>query len=242
MIKMNKDYVIFIVIAAVIILLFGCASQQTPIKSEAHEFPNTTRQQSPYLLQPGDQLEIKFFYNSELNESITVRPDGKISLQLVDDVQAAGLTPSQLDDVLTQKYAVELKKPVLTVIVRSFTAHRVYVGGEVIRPGLIELTAGMTALQAVFSAEGFKETAKPEGAIIIRKGPDDRPVPIRVNLMDINSKNASAVFQLQAQDIVYVPKTFIAKTNKFVDQYISQLFLFRGVSFGFSYDLNDPSE
>jgi len=232
MIKMNKNYVIFIVIAAAITVLLGCASQQTPIKNKAHEFPNTTRQQSPYLLQPGDQLEIKFFYNSELNEEITVRPDGKISLQLVDDIQAAGLTPSQLDDVLTQKYAVELKKPVLTVIVRSFSAHRVYVGGEVIR--------GMTALQAVFSAQGFKETAKPEGAIIIRKGPGDRPVPIRVNLMDINSKNTSARLQLQPQDIVYVPKTFIAKTNKFVNQYIERLFLFRGVSMGFTYELNNP--
>jgi len=242
MIKMNKDYVIFIIIAATIAMLLGCASQQTAIKSKAHEFSTTTRQQSPYLIQPGDQLEIKFFYNSELNEKITVRPDGKISLQLVDDIQAAGLAPSQLDDVLTQKYAGELKNPVLTVIIRSFTAHRVYVGGEVIRPGLIELTAGMTALQAVFSVQGFKETAKPEGAIIIRKGPNDRPVPIRVNLMDINSKNTGAGLQLQPKDIVYVPKTFIAKTNKFVNQYIEQLFLFRGVSFGFSYELNDPSE
>jgi len=239
MIKMNKDYVIFIVIAAAITMLLGCASRQTPIKSKAHEFPNTTRQQSPYLLQPGDQLEIKFFYNPELNETITVRPDGKISLQLVDDLQAAGLKPSQLDGLLTHKYSRELKKPMITVIVRSFTSQRIYVGGEVIRQGLIDLTAGMTPLQAVLNAGGFRETAKPKSAIVIRKGLDNRPVPIKMNLNDaMYGKSGSADFLLQPQDIVYVPKSTIAKLNKFVDQYIEGLLMFRGVSLGFSYELH----
>jgi protein involved in polysaccharide export with SLBB domain len=111
-----------------------------------------------------------------------VRPDGKISLQLLDDVQAAGITPAQLDEILTKKYAQELKKPVLTVIVRSFTGQSVYVGGEVNRPGLINLTAGMSALQAVINAGGFRETAKPEDAIVIRKGRNNKPIPLRVDL------------------------------------------------------------
>lgn len=239
MIKMNKDYVIFIVMAATIAMLLGCASQQPTIKSKTHEFPNTTRQQSPYLLQPGDELEIKFFYNPELNETITVRPDGKISLQLVDDVQAAGLKPSELDDLLTHKYSQELKKPIITVIVRSFTNQQIYVGGEVRRQGLIDLTAGMTPLQAVFNAGGFMETSKPKSAIVIRKGLDNRPVPIKMNLKDaMYGKSKSADFLLQPQDIVYVPKSTIAKLNKFVDQYIEGLFMFRGVSMGFTYELH----
>jgi protein involved in polysaccharide export with SLBB domain len=128
---------------------------------------------------------------------------------------------------------------VITVIVRSFTGQRVYVGGEVNRPGLISLTAGMSALQAVISAGGLRETAKLDDAIVIRKGPDDRPIPLRVDLgKAIFGKLGEAHFQLQPYDIVYVPKTTIAKVNKFVNQYIERLFLFRGVSFGFSYELN----
>ena len=190
---------------------------------------------------PGDQLDIKLFFNPELNETILVRPDGKISLQLIDEVQAAGLTPAQLDTELTRLYSQELKRPSVTVIVRSFTGQRVYIGGEVTTPSLIPLTAGMTPLQAVMNAGGFKETAKPAGVIVIRKGPDNRPIPLRVDLQRIiDGATTAEDLQLQPYDIVYVPKTWIAKANKFVNEYIEKLFLYRGTTlgFGFTYDLN----
>jgi protein involved in polysaccharide export with SLBB domain len=222
--------------------LAGCASQQSNIATEAAALPASMTRSSepaPYLIQPGDTLDIKFFYNPELNETVTVRPDGKISLQLVDEVQAAGIKPSQLDDELTEKYARELKKPAIAVIVKSFGGQRIFVGGEVNKQGLIAITSNMTPLQAVFNAGGFKETASPESAIIIRKGPGNKPVPIAMNLNDaMQGKNGSANFLLQPDDIVYVPKSAIAKANKFVDQYIENLLLFRGVSMGFSYEVH----
>jgi len=221
-------------------VLCGCATQQSNVAPEAAVLAATSSgEPAPYFIQPGDQLDIKFFYNPELNETVTVRPDGKISLQLVDEVQAAGLKPSQLDKVLTERYAYELKKPVITVIVRSFGGQRIYVGGEVSRQGLIMLAGNMTPLQAVLNSGGFKETASPESAIIIRKGSGNKPVPIRMNLDDaMQGKTGSADFLLQPDDIVYVPKSAIAKANKFVSQYVEQLFLFRGVNFGFTYELN----
>ncbi len=128
-------------------------------------------------------MDIKFFFNPELNETVIVRPDGNISLLLIDDVRSAGLTPSELDVLLTQAYARELRKPMITVIVKTFTGQRVYVGGEIGKPGLVELAPGMTALQAVFNAGGFLDTAKPEAVLVIRKGgAADAPIPIRVNL------------------------------------------------------------
>ena len=97
----------------------------------------------------------------------------------------------------------------------------------------------MSALQAVINAGGLRETAKLEDAIVIRKGRNSRPIPLRVDLSKaIYGGNAEAHFQLQPYDIVYVPKSAIAKANKFVRQYIEELLLFRGVSFGFTYDLN----
>ena len=236
---------VFIFSIVAVFSLAACSPVLT--NTRTHVQPLLTEPQKPpeYLIQPGDQLDIRFFYNPRLNESVVVRPDGKISLQLVDEVRAAGLTPAQLDESLTQEYALELKKPAITVIVRSFTGQQVYVGGEVNRPGLISLVAGMTTLQAVISAGGLRETAKLEEAMVIRKGPDTRPIPLRVDLSKaIYGRNAEAHFQLQPYDIVYVPKTFIAKANKFVNQYIERLILFKGVSFGFSYEVHDagPSD
>jgi protein involved in polysaccharide export with SLBB domain len=196
----------------------------------------------PYVIHAGDQLDIKFFFNPELNESVVVRPDGKISLQLIDEIQASGLQPSELDQKLTDLYSKELRKPVLTVIVRSFSGQRVYVGGEVNRQGLITLQPGLTVLQAVFQSGGFMETAQPAETLIIRKGPDNKPVPLRIDLAEvIAASDPNADFQLQPDDIVFVPKSAIAKANKFVRQYVEELFLFRGVSLGFSYELHSDS-
>ncbi|MFO7970587.1 MAG: polysaccharide biosynthesis/export family protein [Desulfobacterales bacterium] len=239
--KHNRAIQIFALITVMSSSLFGCATQSAVAPDPA--IASRSTQPAPYLIQPGDQLDIKFFYNPELNETVTVRPDGMISLQLVDEVRAAGLQPSQLDEVLTKKYAQELKKPEISVIVKSFQGQRIYVGGEVNRQGLITLAGNMTPLQAVLDAGGFKETANPQSAMIIRKGADNRPVPIRMNLMDaMHGKIGSADFLLQPQDIVYVPKSAIAKANKFVNQYIEDLLLFRGVSLGFSYEVHGDSD
>jgi len=237
---MDHSRISFILIIAVSFLVIGCASSQPHVDSNSAVLAaSSSTEPAPYIIQPGDQLDIKFFYNPELNETLTVRPDGMISLQLVDEVQAAGLEPSQLDDELTIMYAQELKKPMITVIVKSFGGQRIFIGGEVNRQGLITISGNMTPLQAVLNAGGFKETASPENAIIIRKGSGNKPVPIAMNLADaMQGKTSSADFLLQPDDIVFVPKSAIAKANKFVNQYVEQLFLFGGVNLGFTYELN----
>ena len=223
-------------------MLIGCASQNGNVKeAESVEPIAPSKAQKPvvYSIAPGDELDIKFFYNPELNETITVRPDGLISLQLIDEIQAAGLEPAKLDQKLTDLYSRELRKPVLTVIVRSFSRQRIYVGGEVTTPGLIELPAGMTALQAIFQSGGFRETADPAETLVIRKGENNEPIPLRIDLAALMGANGGNDFQLRPDDIVYVPKSAIANANKFIDEYIGGLLMFRGWSFGVSYQLNN---
>lgn len=221
-------------------LLSACAVQQPRVSQQLPGSDMRMQEPQQYFIRPGDQLDIKFFYNPELNETLAVRPDGKISLQLIDEVQAAGLRPSELDDQLTQEYGKELQKPVIAVIVRSFSGHRIFVGGEVNSQGIITMAGNMTPLQAVFDAGGFKETASPENAIIIRKGIGNKPHPIAINLKNaMEGKSDGNNYLLQADDILYVPKSSIAKVNKFVNQYIEKLLLFRGVSLGFVYELGD---
>ena len=232
----KETIIVFAIFAAT--LLIGCASQNSNVKVEIKPITSIESQKPfVYTIAPGDDLDIKFFYNPELNETITVRPDGMISLQLIDEIQAAGLKPAELDEKLTDLYARELRKPVVTVIVRSFTRQRIYVGGEVNTPGLIELPAGMTTLQAVFQSGGFMETAEPSETLVIRKGENDKPIPIRLDLAAVMDAGGGADLQLQPDDIVYVPKSAIANANKFIDEYIGGLLMFRGWSFGVSQNL-----
>jgi protein involved in polysaccharide export with SLBB domain len=232
---MRQSKIITVIFAAT--LLISCVSQNNTLTEVKPLEPLQTQEPFVYTIAEGDELDIKFFYNPELNENVVVRPDGMISLQLIDEIQAAGLKPSELDDQLTKLYSRELRKPVLTVIIRSFTRQRVYVGGEVRRPGLIVLPAGMTSLQAVFQSGGFEETADPSETLIIRKGENDQPIPLRIDLAMVMAADDVSDIQLQPDDIIYVPKSAIANANKFMDQYIGGLLMFRGWSFSVNQEL-----
>ena len=205
----------------------------TPLHHQAVQANLNPEQE--YRIQVGDQLDIKFFYNPELNEQVTVRPDGRISLQLVHEIMAAGLTPAELTSLLTKKYATELKRPEITVIVRSFGSQRVYVDGEVIKPGMFPLIGFVTVLQAISQAGGMKDTARTSEVVIIRRGENNKPLASQVNLRKvIDGTDMSQDIALKPYDIVYVPKSAIANVNVWVDQYIRRN-LPVSISTGFGY-------
>jgi len=217
--------------------LAGCApvvKNPTPITSPGIQttYPHTDQE---YKLQVGDQLDIKFFYNHELNEQVIVRPDGRISLQLAHEVMVAGLTPSELTQLLTQKYAPELRKPEITVIVRSLGAYKIYVDGEVTKPGMFPLIGFTTVLQAISQAGGMKDTARTSEVVIIRRGEFNKPLAFQVDLRKvIDSTDISQDIVLRPFDIVYVPKSPIANVNKWVDLYVRKN-LPISISTGFGY-------
>ncbi len=187
-----------------------------------------------YRIQAGDQLSIKFFYNKELNEDVTVRPDGRISLQLIPEVMAAGQTPSGLAEALRELYSAELERPEIAVIVRSFSAHRVYVDGEVNRPGEIPLIGRLTVLQAIARAGGTTDDARLRSVLLIRRDPEGLPRVFNLNVRKAR-KRAMGDPVLMPFDIVYVPRTVIANVNSWVDHYIRRNI---PVSFGFRLDID----
>ena len=187
-----------------------------------------------YVIQPGDRLDIKFFYNREMNDFMTVRPDGRISLQLLGEVMAAGRTPRALTALLTQEYAKELKNPEITVIVRSFGA-RVYVDGEVERPGEFELNGPLTVMQAISRAEGVTEDAWQE-ALVIRRIHGKKPLVIEVDMSAVlTGEDFGQDIGLVPFDIVYVPRSPVADVNRWVDQYIRKNI---PINFGAFFPLN----
>ncbi len=194
-----------------------------------------------YRLQPGDELDIRFYYNPELNTSVLIRPDGRISLPLANEVQAAGLSPAELTQRLRSAYEAELRRPELTVIVRSFNSQKVFVGGEVVAPGVIQALGPLTVLQSVTQAGGFKESARVNEVLVIRRdpaAPTSNPIVIPVDISAVvDGTSTGEDIALLPYDVVYVPKSPIANVNKFVDQYIRQNIPFGfGLSYGFDFD------
>ena len=180
-----------------------------------------------YRIQVGDHLEIKFFYSPELNEQVIVRPDGRISLQLIPEMVVTDLTLEVLAKRLTERYSADLNQPQVTVIVREFGSQRVFVDGEVGSPGMVPLLGHMTALQAVAQAGGMKETARLTDVIVIRRGAADTPVALRVNLKKArDGSNLAQDLSLAPFDIIYVPRSRIANVNLFIDQYIRKVLPF----------------
>jgi len=177
-----------------------------------------------YRIQPGDLLDIKFFYSPELNEQIPVRPDGRISLQLAQEVRAEGRTPAELTAILKETYSSELKKPDVTVIVRSFGNQRVYVDGEVGKPGLIPLTGPTTVLQAIAQSGGFVYTGNTTDVLVIRRSPEGQPLAMMVNLKKArDGSDLSQDIYLRPSDIVYVPRSAIANANLWIEQYLNRM-------------------
>jgi protein involved in polysaccharide export with SLBB domain len=231
----NKTFIKYSIILASL-LLAGCAGYNKTSVPMIN--PSVYKEgQVDYFFQPGDTLDIKFLYNPELNESVIIRPDGKISLQMIDETRASGLTPAQLNEALTKAYSSQLKQPRITVIVRSFGGQRIYVGGEVNTPRTLTVNGKVDALQAIMDAGGFKPDAKPSSVMIISKDKENRPVVRKVDLKKVlKGAPSTEDFTLKPFDVVYVPKTELATADEFMTHIYN--FIPRNIYFGFNYDVH----
>ena len=197
----------------------GCETKTLALPADRAE-PIAAR--PPAVLGPGDELDVRFYYAPELNVQQSIRPDGMLTLQLVGEVPAADLTPSQLEQTLRDKYAGHLKYPDVSVIVRRMNSRRVIVTGEVLRPGSIDMPAPLTLFEAIALSGGFLHvTANTKQVIVTRdNGRGDR-VGYVVNMNDELSGATVKPFMLAPTDIVIVPRTAIVNVNQFVQQYIN---------------------
>ncbi len=181
-----------------------------------------TRTGTAYHLSPGDGLDIKFYYSPELNESLVIRPDGYISLQLVGEVQAADLSPGELSERLRERYTRHIPNPEVTVIVRTAAPQLVYVGGEVASPGTCPVQGRLTCAQALFARGGARGSARLSQVLLLRSAGPDSSTVREIDLDRIlNGRDPDVV--LAPYDVVYVPKTAIAQVGQFVQQFINDI-------------------
>jgi polysaccharide biosynthesis/export protein len=158
-----------------------------------------------YKIGPQDVLRIDVWKEAEISRTVPVRPDGRITLPLVNDVQAAGLTTAQLASVLTDGLKKFITNPQVTVGVTEINSRRVYVTGEVTRPGAFPLLPKMTVLQALSSSGAFTQFAKLKGIYVLRTE-DGKQVKHPFNYKDVVSgKKPELNILLQPGDVIVVP-------------------------------------
>jgi len=189
--------------------------------------PAAPQEQGEYILQPGDAIDVSFYYHPDNNQAnLLVRPDGKVYLSLIGEVQAAGLTAPQVAEAITKRSAVSLRDPKVAVNVRTLNPTRVFVGGEVLKPSFVTYTPGLTAVQATMQVGGWKDTANLEEVVLLQKTSEgsNEYRPSKINLgkvVELGDTKADIV--LGPSDVLVFPKTGIAKANLWVQQYIINL-------------------
>jgi polysaccharide export outer membrane protein len=157
---------------------------------------------SGYLIGLGDVLRITVWKEPDLTLDVTVRVDGMITVPLLGDVQAAGRVPSQLAGALATELQRFIENPRVTVTVTQATSAKIYVVGQMVRPGEFPLSGHMTVLKALALAGGFKEFAKPESIVIVRE--DQKVIPFNFKHVG-EGKDMSQNVLLAAGDTIVVP-------------------------------------
>ena len=188
----------------------GQPQNGAPLPTQAAVVPTEPKsdpkaQEGDYRIGPEDLLDISVWNNPPLNRTAPVRPDGMISLPLLNDVQAAGLTPMQLRELLTKRLAEYMPNPEVSVIVREVNRFKVSVLGEVRKPGRFDFKSKATVLDAIALAGGLSDYAARSRIVIIRQQDNGPTKRIPVNYNKIVSTASDDDFFLQPGDVVVVP-------------------------------------
>ena len=211
MLRRLQVWMILSLIAVVIPARAGqAANNERQAAQSASTDPSSVTQkvatQDPnYIIGAQDVLDISVWKEPEVSRVVPVRPDGRISLPLLNDVQAAGMTPSQLAAQITASLKKFVTDPQVTVIVTTINSQRVYILGEVTRPGAFPMLPGMNVLQGLSSAGGFTQFAKTKSIYVLRME-DGKQQKYPINYKDvISGKRPEQNISLKAGDTIVVP-------------------------------------
>lgn len=178
-----------------------------------------------YLLYPGDEIEIATPTAVELTRTQRIGPDGRISLPLVGQLMAADRTIAELEADASDAFASQLRRPAVEITLKTAGPVRVWIGGEVRTPGMIEMTGDLNALQAIIQAGDFLPSARRHEVALIRRGPGGARM---MRALDLRPRSGEVV-ALRRGDILYVPRSNLGEVANFITQFRNAL------PIGFSY-------
>ncbi len=188
-------------------------------------FADWTEMEPEYVLYPGDEIEIATPTASELTRTQRIGPDGRISLPLVGQIMAADRTIAEVEADASDAFASQLRRPVVEITLKTAGPIRVWVGGEVRTPGMIEMNGDLDAYQAVIQAGDFLPTARQNEVALIRRGPGGVRM---MRAVDLRPRRGE-VIALRRGDIIFVPRSTLGEVANFATQFRNAL------PIGFSY-------
>lgn len=192
-------------------IILGCllflSSAAVLHASDNPRVPAARQTESPgYVIQPNDILEIFVWKEPDLSRKVLVRPDGRISFPLVQDLKASGLTPVELKEQIQTELAHFIQSPNVTVIVDTIQHYKIFVVGKVQNPGSFIIEKPVSVLQALTLAGGFQQFANESGVTVIRSSEGNRHVVFDFNYKDVvRGRGANQNIRLQSGDVVVVP-------------------------------------
>jgi polysaccharide export outer membrane protein len=200
-----RNPVLWLIMTAALLLLGACSTAPTVNN------PGTTAQPvERYIIGPGDQLEIYVRDNPKLSTTVPVRPDGRISIPLVQSIQAAGKTPDQLASDLEKELGQYIRSPIVTVIVKSFVgtfSQQVRVVGQAAKPKALTYRSGMTLLDVMIDVGGLTKFAAGNNAKIVRHLPNGTETTIPVRLEDLMNGSIEDNVAMRPGDILIIPES-----------------------------------
>jgi len=203
---LKKLFIVTLLLATVTVATYGQAPSL-----------GTFGREDRYTLNPGDVLDIQYRYTPEFNQTVTIQPDGYISLEIGGDLKVSGRNLTQVRALILSKARERLASPELNVILKEFQKPYVVVAGEVVTPGKFEVREKMTAIQAVLLAGGFKDSAKSSQILVFRKLNADTA---EVKSLDFRTLKKTADLEndlsLQAGDMILVPRNRLSKVERYV--------------------------
>jgi polysaccharide export outer membrane protein len=156
-----------------------------------------------YRLGPEDVIDVFVWKEPDLSTSVVIRPDGKISLPLANELEASGKTAAELQLEITERLRVYISEPIVNVMVKQINSLKISVLGEVRKPDVYRIKNRITVLDAIAMAGGFTDLARPNRVVVLRNTAEG-PQRIKINVKQTVADNAGVPFYLQAQDTVYV--------------------------------------
>ncbi|MCA9730937.1 polysaccharide export protein [candidate division KSB1 bacterium] len=206
------------------LFLLQCGSSSPMLSSRERSQHTSTMDFPEYRLGSGDVIEVKFYKNERFTREQTVRPDGRITLERIGDIRAAGFTPTQLDSAITKAYTSFVIDPEVTVFVKEFSSQKIFVLGEVQEPGIYSLDAEMTYLQALTAAGGPTDMAKLSHVILVRGSETNIKREYFINLRpNTRPYPEAALGYMQPRDIIYVPTTALGSASKIMKQFYATI-------------------
>lgn len=202
--------VISLLLSATLYAQTNAGSTAAPSKTEssnnAVENTGSNPHDNSFVIGNDDVLNINVWKEAEISRSIPVRSDGKISLPLVGEVQAAGRTPLSLEQEIAEKLKNYISEPEVTVIVQQINSQKFNIMGQVVKPGSYSLSSAATILDAIAVAGGFRDFAKQKSIYLLRQNPDGTQARLPFNYKEvIKGRNPSQNLKLQPHDTIVVP-------------------------------------